>query len=123
MSSWSILLALSGYEYDGPARALRFSPRITPADFKAFFCGPEGWGSLVQTRNGRGQENMVSVVDGQLALSRLRLVAKEPPTTVKVGRGEAALEAKLQIEDDDVVITLTTPLVLKAGETLTVSLA
>ena len=43
MSSWSLLLALSGYEYDGPACVLRFTPRITPEKFKTCFCGPEGW--------------------------------------------------------------------------------
>ena len=53
MSSWSLLLAASGYEYDGPARSLRFTPRLTPANFKSFFSGPEGWGSLRQVRDGR----------------------------------------------------------------------
>ena len=123
MSSWSILLAISGYEYDGPARILRFAPRITPNNFKDFFCSPEAWGSLRQTPDGRGQDNMVSVVDGQLAVAQLRLAVKEPPRTVKVARGEAVVEAKLQIEADHVLVTLATPLVLKAGEILAVSLA
>ena len=48
MSSWSLLLAASGYEYDGPAKTLRFTPRLTPANFQSFFAGPEGWGSLRQ---------------------------------------------------------------------------
>ncbi len=30
MSSWSLLLALSGWEYDGPGQSLRFTPRHTP---------------------------------------------------------------------------------------------
>ena len=46
MSSWSLLLAASGYEYDGAAKTLRFTPQVTPEKFKAFFVGPEGWGSL-----------------------------------------------------------------------------
>ena len=60
---------------------------------------------------------------GQLAVAQLRLVVKEPPRTVKVARGEAVVEAKLQIEADHVLVTLTRPLALKAGETLAVSLA
>ena len=52
MSSWSLLLAASGYEYDGTAKNLRFTPRVTPENFKAFFSGPEGWGSLRQVREG-----------------------------------------------------------------------
>ena len=87
MSSWSILLALSGYEYDGPARVLRFAPRITPENFKAFFCGPEGWGSLQQTRDEQGQRSTVTVVEGRLAVAQLLLAAKEPPKNARVTLG------------------------------------
>ena len=37
--------------------------------------------------------------------------------------GEAVLEARFWIEPDHVLVTLTAPVVLKTGETLTVSLA
>ena len=53
MSSWSLLLALSGYYYDGPEGALGFSPRYHPDDFKSFFCAPEGWGSFAQRVGGQ----------------------------------------------------------------------
>ena len=89
MSSWSILLALSGYEYDGPARVLRFAPRLTPEKFKAFFCGPEGWGSLEQIRNEQEQRSSVTVVEGRLAISQLVLAVAKPPKSARVtlGRG------------------------------------
>jgi uncharacterized protein (DUF608 family) len=106
MSSWSILLALSGYEYDGPARVLRFTPRITPEKFKAFFCGPEGWGSLQQTRDETGQRNTITVVEGRLPLAALVLSAKEPPKTVRVSSGDAALTASFRALGEEVRITL-----------------
>jgi uncharacterized protein (DUF608 family) len=123
MSSWSILLALSGYEYDGPARVLRFAPRITPEKFKAFFCGPEGWGSLHQTRGASGQECIIRVVGGRLAVSQLVLVAKEPPRTVQVTLGMKVLESKFQSEGDHVRISLASSQFVNQGEVLAVVLA
>ena len=123
MSSWSLLLALSGYEYDGPARVLRFTPRITPENFKAFFCGPEGWGSLQQTRDKNGQRSTITVVEGRLAIAELLLAAKEPPKTARVTLGDAALEATLQEHGDEVRIILKAPQVVKAKEALSVVLA
>jgi hypothetical protein len=122
MSSWSILLALSGYEYDAPARTLRVAPRITPDNFKAFFCGPEGWGTLQQIRDGQGQRNVIEVAEGLLGLSEVRLVARETPKTVTVALQGAALEAKAKITGDDVRISLVRSQEVKAGESLTVRL-
>jgi hypothetical protein len=124
MSSWSILLALSGYEYDGPARILRFAPRLNPEHFKAFFCGPEGWGSLQQTRDASGQRSTIAVVAGRIAVSQLVLAAQEPPKTARVTPGDAAaLDATLQADGGQVRIILAKPQVVKAGDALSVVLA
>jgi hypothetical protein len=102
---------------------LRFGPRITPEKFKAFFCGPEGWGSLQQTRNGREQKTTVTVVEGQLAISQLRLVAAQPPQTAKVMMGDAIIDSAFQSEGGQVQLTLAKPAMVKSGESLVVSLA
>jgi len=123
MSSWSILLALSGYEYDGPSRVLRFAPRLNPEQFKAFFCGPEGWGSLLQTRDANGQRSTIAVVEGRLAVSQLLLATREPPRTARVTLGNAALDATLQLDGGQVRIILATPQVVKASDALSVVLS
>jgi non-lysosomal glucosylceramidase len=123
MSSWSILLALSGYEYDGPSGVLRFAPRLKPERFKSFFCGPEGWGSLQQSRDENGQRSTSAVVAGRCAVSQVLLVAQEPPRTARVTLGDAALEAKLQPDGNQMRIILATPQVVKAKEALSVVLA
>ena len=123
MSSWSILLALSGYEYDGPARVLKFAPRITPGNFKAFFCGPEGWGSLRQTRDENGQKSTITVVEGHLSVSRIVLAAKEPPRAAKVMLGETPTEATLQLDGQQVQMNLKTPQMVRPGEALSVVLS
>jgi uncharacterized protein (DUF608 family) len=123
MSSWSLLLAASGYQYDGPAKVLRFAPRLTPGDFRAFFCGPEGWGSLRQTRNQAAQTDQVAVVEGQLAVAQVRLVPDGRAGKVAVSLGGANVPGNLQAAADGVLVTLTTPVVVKAGETLTITIS
>jgi uncharacterized protein (DUF608 family) len=122
MSSWSILLALSGYEYDGPAQVLRFAPRITPEKFKAFFCGPEGWGSLEQTRDGNGQQNTIRVVEGRMVLRQLRLVGKGPPKAANLRLGDIAIEASLRSDGDEAVVTPSKAVVVPAGQVLSIGL-
>jgi hypothetical protein len=123
MSSWSLLLAASGYEYDGPAKALRFAPYVTPENFKAFFCGPEGWGSLRQSRDGATQRNEVAVVEGQLGVAQIRLVPGGQAQKVAVTLGGAPVPANLQPAADGVLVTLATPVVVKAGDTLSITLS
>jgi uncharacterized protein (DUF608 family) len=122
MSSWSILLALSGYDYDGPAQVLSFAPRITPEKFKAFFCGPEGWGCLEQTRDGNAQQNKIVVDEGRLPISEVRLVAVGRPQTATVKLGDVAIEARLATEGDEAVVTPAKAVVVQAGQRLSIHL-
>jgi uncharacterized protein (DUF608 family) len=124
MSSWSLLLAASGYEYDGPAQALRFTPRLSPHDFKSFFCGPEGWGSLRQLRQDRTQRNEIAVSEGAFALTRLTLAAPPAPvTTLAVKLGDRTIAAALSVSPEEAVVTLAQPVRLRAGESLGVTLS
>src|SRR5205814_1361507 len=116
------LLALSGFEYDGPAKALRFTPRYTPSNFKSVFIGPEGWGSLRQIRSGRSQRNEVVVTEGILALSQLVLDLPGKPGRVSVSLGHAPIPATLKPRMDGITVALARPVVLKRGERMVVSL-
>ncbi len=123
MSSWSLLTGASGYEYDGTAKSLRFTPRITPKHFKSFFAGPEGWGSLLQTQGGGKQGNEIHVVEGQLVLNEIRLA---PPAGLKQavlgGEPVGQTTAALTPESDGVLVKFDKPIVIKAGQTLTIVL-
>jgi uncharacterized protein (DUF608 family) len=122
MSSWSLLLALSGFEYDGPSQMLRWAPRVTPERFKAFFCGPEGWGNVQQSRQGKEQQNQVAVVEGQLRVARLRLVSAGPVAMVSANLGDRSLPVNWKMKNEEILITLSSPLTIKAGEILGVRL-
>jgi non-lysosomal glucosylceramidase len=73
MSSWSLLLALSGCQYDSLRHALRFTPCYKPDNFKCFFCASEGWGSLTQKSEGKVQRIEIAVKSGKLLVKILEL--------------------------------------------------
>ena len=122
MSSWSLLLALSGWEYDGPRQALRFIPRHTPERFRSFFAGPEGWGSLRQSRQDQTQENELSVREGVLAVAEVTLAPSAAPAKVTVQCGGRTIASKFQYSSGLVRVSLAQPVTIRSGQSLRVRL-
>jgi familyl 116 glycosyl hydrolase-like protein len=92
LSSWALLLALSGYQYSGPAQRLRFAPPATAGEFRCFFTAGTAWGTIRIT----GRQADLRVEAGELTLRRLEI-------------GERAHD-------------FATPEVIRPGHPLTVSL-
>ncbi|MCC7493146.1 MAG: hypothetical protein IT204_12390 [Fimbriimonadaceae bacterium] len=122
MASYGAFTAACGWEYDGPAGHLGFSPRLAPEAFRAAFTAAEGWGSLAQTRSGTRQTNRVEVAFGQLRLQSLALTVAQPPTTATVRVGDQAVAVTLQLEGTRVVVKFAEPLRLTAGQSVEVLL-
>jgi uncharacterized protein (DUF608 family) len=122
-SSWTLLLALSGWRYDGISGELTFRPLHTPERFKSFFSGPEGWGSLTQTRQDGRQHSEIHVVEGSLTVSRLHLSAERQPQHVTVKVGGIAIAATLEHGLQGVTVALAQEATFKAGQQLAVTLA
>jgi uncharacterized protein (DUF608 family) len=123
MSSWSLLLALSGYHHDGPRRLLAFNPVLKPEQFRAFFSTGSAWGSFAQQRAGGRQTNELQVRHGSLPLSELRVglpdgapVAPEARVTVN-GRPVAA---SISASDGFLRVRFEPSREVKAGERLAV---
>jgi len=123
MSSWSLLLALSGWNYDGPRRALRVGPRHTPANFKCPFTGPEGWGSLAQTRDAQGQLDQLIVREGRFTVAEITLEAVAAPKTADIRLDGQPLESAFAFAAGAGVVSLKQPVTLAAGQTLSIRLA
>ncbi len=126
MSSWSLLLAASGYEYDGAAKSLRFTPRVTPEKFTSFFAGPEGWGSLSQQRQEGVQRNVIHVVEGQFPVAKVYLAPQGQVQKAEVAIADGTVKqvnATLKPAADGVAVEFAEPIVVKAGETLTIALS
>jgi non-lysosomal glucosylceramidase len=122
MSSWSLLLALSGWEYDGPRQALRLKPRHTPENFKGFFAGPEGWGSLLQAREGQAQRNELSVREGRLGVAEIALAPSAAPKSAIVECGGKTIPSTFSFSTGIAVVALQRPVVVEAGQTLVIRL-
>jgi hypothetical protein len=78
MSSYSLLVALSGISYSAPGQTLRFTPRLPLEDYRSFFCTAQGWGTLSL----EGDNLVVEMVEGELALQKL---------AYDLGEGERAI--------------------------------
>ncbi len=95
MSSWSLLLALSGWRYDGPRRALHLAPCYEPKDFRCLFTGPEGWGALAQSRTALTQRNQIRLQEGRLLLSQITVATSATPSRAEARCGGRAVRTML----------------------------
>ncbi|HEY3266149.1 MAG TPA: GH116 family glycosyl-hydrolase [Armatimonadota bacterium] len=103
LSSWSLVLAWSGYRYSAPEASIGFDP-VAPGDFRCFFTAGEAWG-VYERRGGR---QWLRVLWGRLALRRWWGVAGE------IAFNGAAIDARPQAGD----LVLAHPVTLAAGDTL-----
>ncbi|MGH3422824.1 MAG: GH116 family glycosyl hydrolase, partial [Streptosporangiaceae bacterium] len=99
LSSWSVLLALSGYHYHAPAGLLGFDPRVNANDFRGFFSTGQAWGRFQQTvRDGQLRAG-VQLREGTLTLRALRLGWPGPAAVslklAHLGAGDVSATATL----------------------------
>jgi MYXO-CTERM domain-containing protein len=124
MASWGALLAVSGYEYDGPAGHIGFAPKLRPDDFRSFFSAAQGWGTIAQARTSTGQTDEVALSYGSLRVTRIALDVPVDlqNAAVTVSHDGAPVDATKAIVGGAYVLTLATPVVVGAGEVLDVAI-
>ncbi|MCL4691325.1 MAG: twin-arginine translocation signal domain-containing protein [Candidatus Hydrogenedentes bacterium] len=91
MSSYSLMTAAAGLVYDAATGSLSFSPRITPENYKGFFTGGAGWGTVAQRRTGRSQRNSIDIRYGEVLLST---VTVECPDNLSGNRVRVTLKGE-----------------------------
>ncbi len=125
MSSWSLLLAVSGCEIDGPRGALRFQPRCAPESFKCFICGPDGWGSFLQKVEAGTQRVEIAVKQGKIVANslQLRLAQDVQPKEVVATMGDKRQALKFVAKEGSVEILFDEKLTVNEGKELAVTLA
>jgi non-lysosomal glucosylceramidase len=121
MASWGVFTALSGFQYHGPLGRIGFAPRVTPDDFRSAFTTAEGWGTFSQKISDRKQTNNLALAWGKLALREIVLeVGAGNQATVHFGGKRLA--ANVDRMNRTLTISLETPFVLKAGQSLQVEI-
>jgi hypothetical protein len=116
MSSWSLLLALSGFGYSAPAREMRFRPRVSASDFRCLFSAGSAWGVYSQTAAAGSIDAAVAVEEGRLGLETLRLPFAGEKATVVSSHPAAA-----SVERGELVVRFKPAVRLAGGDKLTVS--
>jgi len=89
MSAWSGILALSGFRYVGPEKAVIAVPKTGTANFSSFWSTGTGWGVFTQSaQNGRTRFTL-SLRAGKLPCTSVELaadVASGAKSAANVGR-------------------------------------
>lgn len=125
MSGWSLLTALQGATYDGPAQAISFAPEWQPANHKSFFTAGTAWGTFTQHRDNAGsQRDDIAISNGSLVLQHVSLVtagAASNGVTVTVG-GKNVSGVTVSVSGPDVSISLPSAVTVTPGAPLKVTL-
>ena len=113
------MLALQGFEYDGPAGRIGFRPVLNAEDHKSFFTAAEGYGLFSQTRNAGQLKATIDLKEGQLRLTEVILAAEgKQPKYAQVKLGGTAVAASLDVKDGELRLALQSPVTLNAGQQL-----
>jgi len=114
MSSWSTIVALSGFLYDGPAAAVVALPRIPREDFQCFWSTGTGWGKFSLRRQSGSTLFAMKVLMGTLACRSCEIVATGIAASVEIG--ERTMKNQVTRNGERMVVTLDETLRLTAND-------
>lgn len=124
MSSWSLILALSGFGYDAATSKIGFSPKVFKENFKCFFSTGSGWGVYRREIKSDSQHETIEVLYGQIIIREVKLDASKQEygnISAKHSRlGE--LDFTKHFEKTCLVISLSKPVSLDEGDSLEIIL-
>ena len=116
LSSWSTVVAMSGFFYDGPAGAIVAIPKTPRDSFACLWATGTGWGTYsLRKRNGDTQLS-IKVLHGGLACRSCEIAASGETAVVDIGGRTRKNE--LGRKGDRVVVTLDETLRLAANDEL-----
>lgn len=124
LSSWSLLLALSGFRYSAPDRSIGFAPKLNAERFRTFWSVDSGWGLFSQRiRKGR-MACKLRPAYGALRIEVLELAwagAQGAGVVLeKVACGRERLPATLVVKGDALTVRFSQPVTIGTDQTLQV---
>ena len=97
MSSWSLVLALSGYQYSAPEQHMAFAPKVAMDKFSCVWTSGSGWGNYTQRTTAKGATAKLSVDYGEITLRQIDLLTAT--------KGAAHVRVTANAESDKVTPT------------------
>jgi uncharacterized protein (DUF608 family) len=120
MSSWALLLALSGYRYDGVSQEIAFGPVEKRDDFRSFWSCGSGWGTVSVKQQGGATTAKLTLTRGALMLRELKLQLPVASRRAhRVSLNGVAVPAEFPSAEN--IVRFARPVSLKEGEWLEVS--
>ena len=90
LSSWALLDAAAGYDYDAGTQSLTIAPRLAADDFRAFFVTAAGWGTASLRREASRCTVTLAVAWGAVDLRTLRVACPSAASVLVHLNEEAA---------------------------------
>lgn len=116
MSSWSTLVALSGFGYDGVKSAVVAVPRIPHDHFDCFWASATGWGTFSYRGSKNGTHFTLSVLAGSLQCGSCEVGVVGGIAMVR--KGDTILPNSVERQSGTVVVNLHQLVSLAAGDRL-----
>jgi hypothetical protein len=122
MSSWSSVVALSGFHYEGDRAHVIALPRLPQENFQCFWATGTGWGtySLKRTQSGTVQFT-IKTLAGTLPCKSCTFAAPGSRVTAQVAAKK--ITARLEKSKEQTTVHLEDPVQLQEGEQLVIAVA
>jgi uncharacterized protein (DUF608 family) len=126
MSSYALLLAVSGFLYDAPSATVSLSPALNQANFRCFFSSGSAWGEIGQKLTGPRMRFHIDVKRGDMRIQTLRLkwpTSRSPRAlTCSAALGRARANATVMTDTGNIEVRFPHGLVLSEGSILRITL-
>ncbi len=121
MASWTSLVALSGFAYDGVSAAVVAIPRMPHREFHCFWATGTGWGVFTYTKSDRGRKLFtLNVLSGSLPCRSCEISSAGAVSSVRVA--DQALAYKVTRQGDRSILQFTDLVTLHEGNSLLIEI-
>ena len=124
MSSWSLLLALSGYQYSAPEQRIGFAPKVNQNKFVCAWTTGSGWGQYTQRVTANSLTATLRVAQGELTLRQIDLGTPNKKGTAKVRASANADLPDVEVKQTRAAssVTFDGPITLRAGDEIEITI-
>lgn len=116
MASWSSVVAISGFDYDGPHASVQIQPPIPGNSFRCFWSSGTGWGIFSVERSSDRIQCSLEVMTGRLVCRSCQIPGSGKTTVAS--HGGAPLPHAVESAADSTTFRLQEALTLKEGDIL-----
>jgi len=118
LSSWSLILSLSGFYYSAPEKTLKFDPKIEREKFRVIFVTGDSWGIYEQRITEAEMISVLKVLDGALEIKTLKVPNPGRIHKIRLFYNGNIIDGECSLEDAQIVLEFADKLVLRSSDQL-----